>query len=73
MTGHLGYAAGLARIDDLDREATAARLAALARDRPRRRLLFSWHRDRVGARPVRDPRTESPSRPVAGLPTVARH
>jgi hypothetical protein len=73
MTGHLAYAAARAHIDDLHREAAAERLAAVARDRPRRRILFSWHRDRVDGRLARDPNAESPSRPVAGLPTVARH
>jgi hypothetical protein len=72
MTGHLAYAAARADIDDLHHRATAERLAAEARDRPRRRLSFSWHRDRLVG-PARDPNAENPSRPLAGLPTVARH
>jgi hypothetical protein len=73
MTGHLAYEAARANIDDFHRKAAAQRLAADALGRPRRRLSFSVHRDRIGAPPTRDRMLRARRAPVAELPTIARH
>jgi hypothetical protein len=67
MRDHLAYAAAIAHVDDLRREAVAEQLSAAGRERHRRVHLFS----RFRKRPTR-PRPTYGSLSASGLRAVAR-